>query len=57
MYLMREELQLSYPKIARELGKKDHTTAIHSCEKIEKELVNNEILRHEISLIKERLYG
>jgi chromosomal replication initiator protein len=57
MYLMREELDLSYPKIARELGKKDHTTAIHSCEKIEKELDYNEPLRHEISLIKERLYG
>jgi chromosomal replication initiator protein len=57
MYLMREELQLSYPKIARELGKKDHTTAIHSCDKIEKELDNNEVLRHEISLIRERLYG
>lgn len=57
MYLMREELQLSYPKIARELGKKDHTTAIHSCDKIEKELDNNEVLRHEIGLIRERLYG
>jgi len=57
MYLMREELHLSFPKIARELSKKDHTTAIHSCDKIEKELDNNELLRHEISLIKERLYG
>ncbi|MEI6266726.1 MAG: chromosomal replication initiator protein DnaA [bacterium] len=57
MYLMREELQLSYPKIARELGKKDHTTAIHSCDKIEKELDHNEVMRHEIGLIKERLYG
>ncbi len=57
MYLMREELHLSYPKIAREIGKKDHTTAIHSCEKIEKELDGNELLRHEISLIKEKIYG
>ncbi|MFA5197278.1 MAG: chromosomal replication initiator protein DnaA [Patescibacteria group bacterium] len=57
MYLMREELHLSYPKIARELGKKDHTTAIHSCDKIEKELEYNEPLRHELSLIKEKIYG
>lgn len=57
MYLMREELHLSYPKIARELGKKDHTTAIHSCDKIEKELDYNEPLRHELNLIRERLYG
>ncbi len=57
MYLMREELQLSYPKIARELGKKDHTTAIHSCDKIDREIQDNEVLRHEIGLIRERLYG
>ena len=57
MYLMREELHLSFPKVARELGKKDHTTAIHSCDKIEKELEYNEPLRHEINLIRERIYG
>lgn len=56
MYLLREELNLSYPKIAKELNKKDHTTAIHACDKIEKEIDGNEPLRHEISLIKERLY-
>ena len=57
MYLLREELHLSFPKVARELGKKDHTTAIHSCEKIEKELEYNEPLRHELNLIRERIYG
>lgn len=56
MYLLREELEFSYPKIARELKKKDHTTAIHACDKIEKEMDSNESLRYEISLIKERLY-
>jgi len=56
MYLLREELQLSYPKIAAHIGKRDHTTAIHSCVKIEKELDASESLRHEINLIKERLY-
>ncbi|NIM47403.1 MAG: chromosomal replication initiator protein DnaA [Candidatus Aenigmarchaeota archaeon] len=56
MYLMREETKLSYPKIARELGGRDHTTVIHACNKIEKEIDTNEIIRHEISLIKERLY-
>jgi len=37
MYMLRSELHLSFPKIAHELGRKDHTTAIHSIEKIEKE--------------------
>jgi len=36
MYILRSELHLSFPKIARELGRKDHTTAIHSVEKSSK---------------------
>lgn len=57
MYMLRSELHLSFPKIARELGRKDHTTAIHSVEKIEKESrVDNE-LREAIADIKERLYA
>lgn len=56
MYLIREELHLSYPKIARAINKKDHTTIMHGVEKIEKEIDINEQLRQEINLIKERLY-
>lgn len=56
MYLMREELHLSYPKIAAEIGKKDHTTVMHGVEKIEKEIDSNEQLRQEINLIRERLF-
>ncbi len=56
MYLMREELSLSYPKISREAGKNDHTTAMHACSKIEKEMDKDEPLRHNINLIRERLY-
>jgi chromosomal replication initiator protein len=56
MYLMREELHLSYPKIAAEIGKKDHTTIMHGVEKIEKEMDANEQLRQEISLVRERLF-
>lgn len=55
MYLMREEMHLSYPKIAREIGKKDHTTIMHGVEKIEREIDANEQLRQEINLIRERL--
>jgi chromosomal replication initiator protein len=55
MYLMREEMHLSYPKIAREVGKKDHTTIMHGVEKIEREIDANEQLRQEINLIRERL--
>ena len=57
MYLMREELKGSYPSIGSKLGDRDHTTVIYACEKIGKELENNEDLEQEINLIKERLYS
>ena len=56
MYILRSELHLSFPKIARELGRKDHTTAIHSVDKIEKEVVLNNDIKDAIGKIKERLY-
>lgn len=57
MYMLRSELHLSFPKIARELGRKDHTTAIHSVEKIEKESALDADIRAAIQDIKERLYA
>ena len=57
MYLLRSELHLSFPKIAHELGRKDHTTAIHSVEKIEKELHFDSLLKEHVKEIKERLYA
>ena len=57
MYILRSELHLSFPKIARELGRKDHTTAIHSVGKIEKESVFDADIRSAIADIKERLYA
>jgi chromosomal replication initiator protein len=55
MYLLRSELHLSYPKIARELGRKDHTTAIHSVDKIEKELNFDTLLKDNLKEIREKL--
>ena len=56
MYMLRSELHMSFPKIARELGRKDHTTAIHSVDKIEKESVFDNDIKTAIAEIKERLY-
>ena len=56
MYMLRSELHLSFPKIARELGRKDHTTAIHSVDKIERESALDVDMRTAIAEIKERLY-
>lgn len=56
MYLLRSELHMSFPKIAHELGRKDHTTAIHSVDKIEKQLRLDAVVRDHVNNIKERLY-
>lgn len=57
MYLLRSELHLSFPKIAGELGRKDHTTAIHSVEKIEKSIKLDYAIREQVAEIRERLYA
>jgi chromosomal replication initiator protein len=57
MYLMRSELHLSFPKIANELGRKDHTTAMHSIEKIEKESAVDNVVKSALNDIKGRLYA
>lgn len=56
MYLLRSELHLSFPKIAHELGRKDHTTAIHSVEKIEKEANLDPTVRTALQDIRDKLY-
>ena len=55
MYLMREELALSFPKIAAAVGGRDHTTAMHSVSKIEKQVELDDNLRGDIAAIRERL--
>jgi len=57
MYLIREELNSSYPYIGEKLGGRDHTTVMYACQKINKELVDNELFQQEIGLIKEKLYN
>ena len=57
MYLLRSELHLSFPRIANELGRKDHTTAIHSVEKIEKSIKLDFLIREQVAEIREKLYA
>lgn len=57
MYLLRSELHLSFPKIASELGRKDHTTAIHSVDKIEKAIKLDSVVREQVVTIRESLYA
>ncbi|MEI7512074.1 MAG: chromosomal replication initiator protein DnaA [Candidatus Uhrbacteria bacterium] len=56
MYLLREESKCSYPSIGDQIGGRDHTTAMHACEKINGLLKQDEQLKRDLSLIRERLY-
>ncbi len=57
MYLLREEMKTSYPAIGEELGGRDHTTAMHAYEKISNLLKEDEQLKQDLELIREKLYG
>ncbi len=57
MFIMRKELSLSFPKIASEVGVKDHTTVMHGVEKIEEDIKLDFNLRDQVEAIRERIYG
>lgn len=52
MYILREDFQVSYPAIGKKLGGRDHTTVIHSCEKIKHELKTDGELEEEITQVR-----
>jgi len=52
MYILREDFSVSYPTIGSKLGGRDHTTVIHSCEKVKREVVVDAELAKEIQDIR-----
>ena len=55
MYLIRQETQASLLEIGQLFGGRDHSTVLHSCEKIERDVNINPALRREIVAIREQL--
>lgn len=55
MYLCYDLLSMSYTSIAKMLNKKDHTTIIHGCNKIQDDLHTDENLKMRIEEIKKKL--
>ena len=55
MYLLRKEAGLSLSEIGSWFGGRDHTTVLHSCEKIEAELDRNEQIRSTLRVSREWL--
>lgn len=52
MYILREDMNISYPSIGEKLGGRDHTTVIHSCEKIKEDIKSNQTLLQEVNHIR-----
>jgi chromosomal replication initiator protein len=57
MHLCREMTDMSLPKIGDEFGGRDHTTVMHACEKIKKDVENSTELRKTIEDIKKNIMG
>ncbi|KAA0206712.1 chromosomal replication initiator protein DnaA [Candidatus Uhrbacteria bacterium] len=57
MYLLREEAKCSYPSIGDQVGGRDHTTAMHACDKISSLLKSDEQLKRDLSIIREKIYS
>ncbi|MDB5225643.1 MAG: dnaA [Candidatus Adlerbacteria bacterium] len=52
MFLLREDFRISFPTIGDKLGGRDHTTVIHSCEKIKNDLRSDSVLSNELHQIR-----
>ena len=55
MYLIREKTNCSLDQIGKELGNRDHSTVIHSCDKIADILQSNSYLQRKINDIQHSL--
>ncbi len=57
MYLMREELKFSFPNIGQEIGGRDHTTVMHACDKINRIMKDDDKIRQDLDILKQKIYS
>ena len=57
MYLMRQETEASLLEIGQALGGRDHSTVLHGCDKITREVEENTALRKDVAAIRQQLLG
>lgn len=55
MYILREDFAVSFPSIGDKLGGRDHTTVIHSYEKVKEGMKTDPVLTQEINQIRSML--
>jgi chromosomal replication initiator protein len=57
MYIMREDTGQSLAEIGSALGGRDHTTVMHGCAKMERDIESDDKLRRDVLTIRESLYN
>ena len=55
MYLSRELTDASLPKIGQEFGGKDHTTVMHACDKIARQMKTDTEIKSAVSDLRQML--
>jgi len=55
MYILREDFDISFPSIGEKVGNRDHSTVIHSYEKIKNDIKTDSELLEEINQIRSML--
>jgi chromosomal replication initiator protein len=55
MYLLRDDAGLSLPQIGALLGGRDHTSVLHACDKISRELDRDGPVRNDVQAVRELL--
>lgn len=56
MYLLREDAGLTYSAVAHLLGKKDHSTVVHACTQLTRELSVSPSLRADVDAVRASLH-
>jgi len=57
MYLCRKLLDIPFVKIGEEFGKRDHSTVISACEKVEKNIKKDILYQHAVNELETRIKG
>jgi chromosomal replication initiator protein len=57
MYILRQELKVSYPAIGVEVGGRDHTTAMHAFDKVSRNKDEDLKLKQDLEVLKEKIYS
>ena len=56
MYLLRDMVNVSFPRIGETMGGRDHTTVLYACEKVADLIERDDLFRRKVFKIRDQLY-